>query len=293
MSKIVVINLIFVSLSALGQPTSRTNEECLLFLKKLDVSMATPQPGEWLYQHKEDGQSFEKYIQSKPVKATSQRNKIYLQPIGKFTVAQRRVIQFTADYLRLFFDRQVEVLPAIGAWMVAQSQRRYPNTDSEQLLTTPILNYLEKNIPNDGIVIMAMTAKDLYPSSDYNFVFGIARTQKRVGVSSLFRYANETMDVTNYQKCLERLIKTSSHEITHMLSVQHCIAAVCLMNGSNSLSESDNRPNRLCSTCLPKLQWNLQFDIYPRLERIAAYFKKHQLEMDLKFAQADMNAIAK
>ena len=63
------------------------------------------------------------------------------------------------------------------------------------------------------------------------------------------------------------------------------------MNGSNSLSESDSRPNRLCSVCLHKLQWNLQFNISARLEKLAAYFKKHKLQTDLSFAEADIRTI--
>ncbi|MFY8036600.1 MAG: archaemetzincin [Cyclobacteriaceae bacterium] len=289
--RLLVICFFFSSLIATSQSIAPRNDSCIRLLKKKDVSLKKPQPGEWLYQHAESGQTFQQYILSKPVKPTASRNKIYLQPIGGFTPTQWKVVEFTAVYLGLFFDREVMVLPKVQPTMVATSQRRYSKTSYEQLLTTPILDYLEKKIPADGLVIMAITSYDLYPSADYNFVFGIARTKQRVGVSSLYRYFDDGMDTTDYQKCLERLIKTSSHEITHMLTVKHCIAAVCLMNGSNSLSESDNRPNRLCSVCLHKLQWNLQFNVSARLEKLAAYFKKHKLQTDLSFVEMDIRAI--
>ncbi|NOS91778.1 MAG: Zn-dependent protease [Cyclobacteriaceae bacterium] len=290
MPKLLVIYFLLSSFIASSQQIGYSNSDCIRLLKKNDSPLKKPQSGDWLFQHPESGQTFEQYIQSKPVKPTSSRNKIYLLPIGSFTPAQWKVVQFTAVYLGLFFDRTVTVLPKMQPTMISSTQRRYSNTANEQLLTTPILDYLEKSIPVDGLVIMAITSYDLYPSADYNFVFGIARTKQRVGVSSLFRYTEEGME-TNYQKCLERLIKTSSHEITHMLTVKHCIAAVCLMNGSNSLSESDSRANRLCSVCLHKLQWNLQFNISARLEKLAAYFKKHQLQTDLNFAEADIRMI--
>lgn len=287
----VLFILFLISFAGLTQSSKPDNKHCILYLQKRDVPLEKPQPGDWLYHHAEKGQTFEQYVQSKPVKASALRNTIYILPIGNFTKAEWRVVQFTADYLQLFFDRTVKVLPKTEATMVLPAQRRNPNTDEEQWLTTPILDYLEKKIPTDGVVMMAMTASDLYPSPNYNFVFGIARTQQRVGISSLHRYSDSELDSTHYQKCMERLIKTSSHEITHMLSVKHCIAAVCLMNGSNSLSESDRRPNRLCSSCLHKLQWNLQFNIPERLEKLAAYFKRHKLQIDLSFAEADIQAI--
>ncbi len=289
MSKFASIVLVLNAFAALGQQKQAmiTNAECISSLVKNDVPLNIPRPGEWLYLHKEHGQSFDEYSQSKPVMPTASRNRIYLLPIGKFTPIQWCVVEYTADYLRLFFERQVSVLKATEATMVPDSLRRYSHTDHEQLQTTPILNYLEKAIPKDGLIMIAITAKDLYPSDSYNYVFGMARTKQRVGVSSIFRFSDATLDSINYQKCLERLIKTCSHEMVHMLSMKHCIAAVCLMNGSNSLSESDKRPNRLCSSCLQKLQWNLRFNVRSRLEKISAYFAKHRFENDLLFALSD------
>lgn len=260
-------------------------------LKPLDLKLDEPQPGEWLFVHKEKGQLFEQYTGSDPVRPTAIAKKIYLQPLGTFTDEQLDVIQYTSDYLRIFFDLEVVILPTQSDNMVPDSVRRNLGTNAEQLLTISILDYLQKNIPKDGLVIMAVTSKDLYPHPSYNFVFGQARTKERVGVSSIYRYSTEPIDKSNYSICLERLMKTSSHEITHMLSCQHCTYGVCVMNGSNSLSESDMRPNRLCSECHKKLQWNLGFDVKKRLENLELYFSKHKLTRDQKLAARDLAAI--
>src|SRR5688572_4850192 len=111
-------------------------------LKPLDVKLAEPRPGEWLYVHTEKGQSFEQYLKSNPVRPTEVRNKIYLQPIGTFSKAQSNVVQFTADYLKIFFDFEVSILPRLMDNIVPDSARRYQGTKGEQLLTTSILNYL-------------------------------------------------------------------------------------------------------------------------------------------------------
>ncbi|WP_245970529.1 zinc metalloprotease [Pseudochryseolinea flava] len=103
----------------------------------------------------------------------------------------------------------------------------------------------------------------------------------------MYHFSDEALTTQNYQRCLERLIKTSSHEIGHMFSCLHCTHAVCVLNGSNSLPESDLKPNRLCSECLHKLQWNLGFDIGQRNANLVAFFKQHGLLEDLLLAEKD------
>jgi archaemetzincin len=203
---------------------------------------------------------------------------------------QEEVIHYTADYLNIFFHLEVVVQPPIDDNIVPVSSKRFTGTDHEQLLTGYILTYLQKQMPDDCIALMAITAKDLYPGSGWNFVFGQATTKKRVGVSSIYRYTSSPLDSTNLYLCLARLIKTSSHEIGHMLGCKHCTHAVCLMNGSNSLEEADEIPNRPCSECLMKLQSNLQFDVKDRLTKLKEYFSKHHLEKDFLRSEEDIIA---
>lgn len=261
-------------------------------LQTLDIGMPPPQPGEWLYEHKEDGQSFSTYTLISPVRVTGQRKIIYLQPIGKFSETQMKVVEYTADYLNLFFGLPAKVSAALSDSIIPATSKREREDGSIQLLTKYILdNILQNNIPADAVVVMAVTEKDLYPSDDWNFVFGQAYTRRRIGVSSIYRYCDKNLDENNYSRCLERLIKTSSHEIGHMFSVQHCIHAVCVMNGSNHMQESDSRPNRLCSDCLKKLYWNLGFDVKERNQKMIAFFEKHQLNRDKQFADLDAEAL--
>jgi archaemetzincin len=277
--------------SAPTEDTSHSTDPSIDKLEVLDVKLDEPQPGEWLYAHPESGQSFNQYLNSKPVTPNDVSNKIYLQPLGDFSKAQTDVIQFTADYLKIFFDLEVVILTILNDSVIPDSARRFHGTEQEQLLTTSILDYLQKNIPKDGIVIMAVTSRDLFAGSNYNFVFGQARTRKRVGVSSIYRFSPGPIDTLNYSVCLERLIKTSSHEISHMLSCQHCTYGVCVMNGSNTLSESDSRPNRLCAECHRKLHWNLGFDVKLRLEKLQGYFLRHELKRDHQLTIKDLQTI--
>lgn len=258
-------------------------------LASLDVPLDPPRTGEWLSVHQEPGQTFRQYKLSQPVRTTTSRNVIYILPIGIFTPYQDSVITYTASYLETFFSLRVEVLdPLANDSIVSDGQRN--GDEGRQLLTTTILDYLKKIMPKDAIVIMGLTATDLY-GEQYNFVFGRAHIRDRVGVSSMARFAKAPLNSRNYVNCLERMIKTSSHEISHMFSLQHCIHAVCVMNGSNSLSESDSRPNRLCSECHRKLQWNVGFDVVERIEGLYVFFKKHDLVVDVAWMEKELVVI--
>ncbi|HEY8934527.1 MAG TPA: archaemetzincin [Cyclobacteriaceae bacterium] len=258
-------------------------------LKVNDVSLSEPGMGDWLDMHAESGQSFEQYKKVHPVSPNEKQNKIYLQPIGKFSFRELDIVTNTAEYIEIFFNLKVVMLPSIDEATISGKARRIHWQGHEQFLTTSILDSLQTKIPSDAIVVMAITAHDLYPDPNWNFVFGQARTKKRVGISSLFRFLPDESDSSaNSSLGLERFIKTSSHEISHMFTCQHCTNAVCVMNGSNSVMEADERPNRLCTNCLSKLQWNLGFAVKPRQKNLLDFFSKHKLNKDHDYASKDL-----
>jgi archaemetzincin len=258
-------------------------------LASLDQKLPTLQPGDWLAQHPESGQTLPEYIYIKPVSPNDSQRVIYLQPIGSFKADQDGIVKATVEYLQLFFHLKTSILPAISDSIIPSASRRTREDGSEQLHTRYILDsILQPNIPADAIVVMAVTEKDLYPKDSWNYVFGEAYTKKRRGVSSLHRYYE---DGKNNTLCLKRFIKTSSHEISHMFSLLHCTHAVCAMNGTNHLIEADSKPNRLCSQCLSKLYWNLEFDNAERLSALKDFFKKHGLESDYDLAEKDLKTL--
>jgi archaemetzincin len=255
-------------------------------LKSLDKPIPPPKAGDWLAEHLEVGQTFEEYMHRYPVAPNDSQNYIYLQPIGSFTDWQNKIVQYTAQYVESFFQLKTIVLNPISDTLIPKGSRRMRTEGFEQLHTLFILDsILLKTMPKNAIVSMGITAKDLYPEDSWNFVFGQAYTERRVGVSSLFRYSDVPIDSTNYNICLERIIKTSAHEIGHMFSCLHCINALCVMNGSNNMQESDAAPNLLCSDCLKKLSWNLHFDNRKRFGELRHFYDKHHLMRDLKMTK--------
>ena len=260
-------------------------------MANLDIPLGEPKDGDWLKQHDELGQTFAQYLKKNPVTVSEERNVIYLQPIGQFTEHQQKVLDLNTQYISDYFALKTVVLEPIDENEIPKEHKRI-QFETEQLNASYILNQvLNDEMPNDGIAMMALTAKDLYPKPEWNFVFGLASYSKRVGVTSIFRFSETELTSENYSKCLSRLIKTSTHEIGHMFTMAHCIHASCVMNGSNHLVELDSSPNTLCSVCLAKLSWNLDFDNVKRLNKLISFCKKHQLDSDVLILQKQLNAI--
>jgi len=154
-------------------------------------------------------------------------------------------------------------------------QQRTGSDGQRQLLSTDILGWLQERVPNDAYCLLAVTMVDLYPSENWNFVFGQADLKKRVGVYSFARYHTT---VSGHQAgpaagplLLKRSCKVLAHETGHMFGMQHCIYFDCLMNGSNHLAEADGKPLHLCPVCLRKLHSAGQIDILDRYRKLKSF----------------------
>ena len=264
-------------------------ENMIKILSKNDKKLEKPTEREWLYSHKEKGQTFIQYKTCSPLRIIDSRNIIYLQPIGNFDSLHYNLIRYKRDYLQIFYQLEVKILTTLPNKLIPDTAKRM-NDGIEQIYAPYVLNdILIKRIPKDAIVIMALTEQDLYPNPSWNYVFGLASYKSRVGVTSMYRFCNYKIDSTNYQICLKRLINVSSHEIGHMFTMKHCVNAVCTMNGSNNLSETDTKPNRLCSECTGKLAWNLNFYPYNRALELKKFFLQHKMKEDFQKNKKDIH----
>ena len=173
---LLLINLISCNYSPNNNPIKEI--ELIDKLKELDAPLKTPEAGEWLFENKEKGQTFETYKTQSPVRPNAQQTCIYIQPIGVFTEGGYKIIQYTAEYVELFFNLKTIVLNSINDTEIPAKSRRI-NNGIEQLHTKYILDTILNHSPNDALVTMAITAKDLYPEDAWNYVFGEA--YKEVG----------------------------------------------------------------------------------------------------------------
>ena len=241
-------------------------------LKVLHTPKRPSRPGDWLAEHHEDGQSFAEFARSLPLVPTAARRTIYLQPIGDFSDAQRRVVALTADYVERFFGLPVRTREALPlAAIPAHARRRHPAWGIQQLRTTYLLDLLAAHRPADALAVLGLTAQDLYPAEDWNFVFGQALPAERVGVWSLHRNGDPSASPSEFRQCLRRTLTTAVHELAHLFGIAHCIAWECVMNGSNNVAEKDARPLWLCPTDLQKLSLATGYDPKTHLERLAEF----------------------
>ena len=237
-----------------------------------------PKPGDWLDVHPEAGQSFEDFLRAQRNKPDAVQNKIYLQPLGEFPEGQSPPLETLKQYAVAYFTLDVKILPPLNTSHAKLTTRINPLSRDLQILTSDVLMFLKRRLPTDAFCLLAITMKDLYPHPSWNFVFGQASLQDRVGVFSFARYdpafyGQERED--NYQEVLlRRSCKVLAHEIGHMFSLRHCLYFHCLMNGSNHLKESDARPLALCPVCLRKLHTSIGFDVVDRYRNLLYFYRK-------------------
>lgn len=237
-------------------------------------------PNEWLGVTQESGQTFAEYKNSDPNGTTKERNVIYMRPIGHFTSTEMEILKSTSNYLSEFYEISVEILDSIPTDKIPKTSIR-THLSNRQVSAKYILNeLLSPNIPKNAAAYVAWTKLDLYNDPKKNFVFGLGNLKNRTGVYSLARFGSPEGGQSNYQKFLVRTLKLASHEVAHIFGVKHCIEYECLMNGSNSLSESDSKPVYLCPVDVKKICWNLDINAGYRFNELQSFwldngFKEH------------------
>lgn len=258
-----------------------------------DVKLsATPQPGSWRYNHDEKFQHFEDFQKSEKIKPGPGKNTIYLQPIGDFDALQQKEIELTKDYLKIYFQLETKILPVVPNSIFPKAVKRIFKGGQEQVLAGYVLDsVLIKSKPKDAVVLMGITERDLFPKPEWNYVFGFASYENAVGVTSIYRFTNGLLTDSNFNESLTRLIKISSHEIGHMFGISHCLNANCVMNGTNTLPETDFHYARACSLCQRKLNSSIPYDNRKRLLELKSFFEKNHLNSELARTEKDINLL--
>ena len=98
-----------------GRPKKEANELSAIrsagrVIAPLHESIGRTQDGDWLDEHEEPGQSFEEYRRGEPVRPTTLRTTIYLQPLGDFDPARALAIEATTALLGEFYGVPVRML---------------------------------------------------------------------------------------------------------------------------------------------------------------------------------------
>jgi archaemetzincin len=125
-----------------------------------------------------------------------------------------------------------------------------------QYHSSRMLVLLEGHIGKLGVDrLLGVASFDLY-APGMNFVFGEARLPGRVGVISTCRLKTQSRNQDNLFR--DRVIKEAVHEIGHMVGLQHCSDARCVMHFSERLVDTDLKSSNLCSNCQSKLMIQIE-----------------------------------
>jgi len=255
-------------------------------LVPLHEKIKDPGPTDWLAKHKEPGQTFEEYLKCRLVIPDKKRNIIYVSIFGDLSEEEREVIGITAEFIGIYFNLPVKLGREISIDEIPEKDRRKSPLDRTlQVSAKFVMNeILKKEIPNDAAVYTAITNIGLWPGEDgWNFVHGMASLYERIAVSTFHDYGDPKIKGKINKKLLLRLLKTTTHEIGHMFSMQHCIKYQCNLCGSNNIRETDQKPLWLCPECMAKVCWITKTLPKDRYKRLMEFCKKYGLTEEYKF----------
>eukprot|EP00164_Ancoracysta_twista_P001536 GFYU01002014.1.p1 GENE.GFYU01002014.1~~GFYU01002014.1.p1 ORF type:complete len:395 (-),score=73.02 GFYU01002014.1:29-1213(-) len=250
------------------------------------------QEGDWLEWASDAGETFDAYVRKSPNRPTKQRKTIYILPIDIPVDQRGRLgcgpdLEMLSEYLECYYTLPVKIMSPQPLLKLGRNISSRDSGYGTQYNAGNILSALKTQVPRDAYCMVAVTMHDIY-SSNLNFVFGLASLRERVGVFSFCRqdplweemaYSTgkmPTRDRTTKEEELlfTRACKTVIHECGHMFGLKHCVYYQCLMQGSNSIDETDRRPMNICPVCFRKLQWCVGFDILDRYYKMRDFLDK-------------------
>lgn len=246
-------------------------------IRPLFKPKSAPQPGDWLAEHKEPGQTYAQFRALVPKPAIESYSTLRIVPIGPLSKGQQAVLDITTDFLKPFFGLPLIIDPIVPLETIPESAKRVENyMGMKQLLTTHLLNeVLMKRRQAKDAAVLGITAVDLWPGEGWNFVFGQSSLKERVGVWSMARNGDADERPAMRKICAIRTAMTATHETGHMFGIRHCTKYECGMNGSNSGDERDRQPFEFCPECQPKLWWTLNLDPLVRSRALETVARRH------------------
>ena len=248
--------------------------------------MPEPKPGDWVSQHPEPAQSFASYVMANPNIVGEERNVLYLRPTADFKGAPGLDIEVLREFLSIYFQLEARIGEPLDTSELRS--RIHTSTKKRQLHADTVLDAMIEDVPEDAYAVLALTSVDLYPEESWNFVFGMARFKDRVGVYSVARFYEDFFSPgtkTPPLLVLKRTLAIIAHETGHMFSMAHCKHFHCVMNGTNSLSESDRGTLHLCPVGLRKLYHAHPFDPTERYRQLQTFYAARGLTEEAAWTQ--------
>jgi archaemetzincin len=216
----------------------------------------------WRSVVRERAQSYEDYVRDCANRKSARRSRLVILPLGGLESREPLILELMREYGAIFFGLEARLAAAAALPDAAHVPQRAQHNSSM------ILDDLAARVGADALITLAVTDADLF-SRGKRYVFGEGNLERRVGIASLARL--RTSDATLFRR---RALKLMSHEAAHILSLPHCVRRRCLMQGANTLEESDRHPLQPCEEDFRKIQWNTGVDPARRAAGLAAFYRR-------------------
>jgi archaemetzincin len=154
-----------------------------------------------------------------------------LQPI------EDPVIDLLVQHLESIFESTVKVDKS----QLDLSFTYAPNR--KQYRSTPILLKLKRELPDRFRACLGLVNEDLFAEGK-NFIFGEAEVGGRVSIISLSRLRCSSLELFYIRVC-----KEATHELGHVMGLNHCSHPKCVMYFSINIDDTDKKLDRFCPDC--------------------------------------------
>lgn len=182
---------------------------------------------------------------------------VFLQKIGEINPLILMKLKKDLKWVLKNFIDEVKISPEIiplSSFEYDEGRKQY---DASKIIRK-LINFSKRQ--DYKFRVLGILEEDIYTKM-LNFVFGIAFIPKPerflepcVSLISTARL-EETFYRRDEDKSLYelRILKEALHEVGHTLMLRHC-ENDCVMQFSNCLMDTDNKPAVYCSECLSKLE---------------------------------------
>lgn len=188
---------------------------------------------------------------SKEKSIESDKRIVGIQPYGKFSNEEAKLISFVIDS---FYRLESKVLPAKSL-----PKKAFTKIKSPRYRADSIIKIQNQNIPKDVYYVLGLTNEDisvtkndekgqiLEPKWKYcDFgIMGLAYRPGKSAIVSKFRIKSK-----NHKTEMTRLRKVAIHEFGHNLGLPHCPDKKCVMtSAAEKLTTIDTEKLALCKKC--------------------------------------------
>ncbi len=156
--------------------SSRCRKTCSDFFL-LHKPLGTPRPGSWLASEKTKPETYQQYVEAGPTRATRQRSGPVDPTAGRIYAGATKIVRLTAEFLRRYYQLPVKIAEDRSFDSLPEEARRInQNTQRLQVNSLYLIDHvLHPSLPDDAAAMLALTATDLWPGENWNFVFGQRR----------------------------------------------------------------------------------------------------------------------